>query len=370
MYIEETAAIKEARRVMEVCNACRYCGGFCAVFPAMEKRTSFPKEDLEYLSNLCHNCTSCFHACQYAPPQEFDLNCPKAMAELRAETYQKYAWPAFFAGLFQNNGTVVSLVTAFCVAIVLLMTYLLQGAETVLATHTGDGSFYHVIPYDLMLGLPIFIALFVMLALGVGTVRFIHGMGWKLTQLTNIRNLVSAFRDTMILCYLGGSGEGCNYENETFSNKRRWLHQLVLFGFISCTISTLVAGIYDHFFHWQAPYSYTSIPVVTGTAGGLGLTIGTAGLLWLKLKRDQRPMVARLLGMDVAFSLQLFLTSLSGLLLLFFRETAAMGTLLAVHLGFVAALFLILPYSKFVHAIYRFIALIRFADEGPYRSEP
>jgi len=38
--------------------------------------------------------------------------------------------------------------------------------------------------------------------------------------------------------------------------------------------------------------------------------------------------------------------------------------LLAIHLGIVFSLFLTLPYSKFVHGIYRFMALIRFAKES------
>jgi len=54
------------------------------------------------------------------------------------------------------------------------------------------------------------------------------------------------------------------------------------------------------------------------------------------------------------------LTTLTGLALLFLRETRAMGVLLAVHLGAVLALFLTLPYGKFVHALYRFAALVRF----------
>jgi citrate/tricarballylate utilization protein len=37
--------------------------------------------------------------------------------------------------------------------------------------------------------------------------------------------------------------------------------------------------------------------------------------------------------------------------------------LLAIHLGFVLALFLALPYSKFVHGVYRFGALLRYALE-------
>jgi citrate/tricarballylate utilization protein len=53
----------------------------------------------------------------------------------------------------------------------------------------------------------------------------------------------------------------------------------------------------------------------------------------------------------------------TGLLLLALRDSAAMGVLLAVHLGFVVALFLVLPYSKFVHGIYRLGALVHYAAE-------
>ena len=67
----------EVERVMQVCNACRYCEGFCAVFPAMTQRLAFGKADINYLANLCHNCGACLHACQYAPPHEFAINVPK-----------------------------------------------------------------------------------------------------------------------------------------------------------------------------------------------------------------------------------------------------------------------------------------------------
>ena len=66
--------LKDGERQMMICNACRYCEGYCAVFPAMEQRRIFTKADLLYLANLCFDCRDCYYACQYAPPHEFGVN--------------------------------------------------------------------------------------------------------------------------------------------------------------------------------------------------------------------------------------------------------------------------------------------------------
>jgi ferredoxin len=71
----------EVARQLQICNGCRYCEGFCAVFPAMTRRLEFNAADVHYLANLCHNCGACLHACQYAPPHEFAINVPQAMAK-------------------------------------------------------------------------------------------------------------------------------------------------------------------------------------------------------------------------------------------------------------------------------------------------
>src|SRR5690606_32318320 len=44
----------EVSRILQICNACRYCEGFCAVFPAMTRRLEFNKADINYMANLCH----------------------------------------------------------------------------------------------------------------------------------------------------------------------------------------------------------------------------------------------------------------------------------------------------------------------------
>ena len=87
--MQETDAVRDARREMEICNACRYCEGFCAVFPAMELRREFSAGDLSYLANLCHNCRGCYYACQYAPPHEWGINVPRSFAQVRARELRR-----------------------------------------------------------------------------------------------------------------------------------------------------------------------------------------------------------------------------------------------------------------------------------------
>ena len=92
-------------------------------------------------------------------------------------------------------------------------------------------------------------------------------------------------------------------------------------------------------------------------------TIGPIGLLVAKSTRDPVLSDEQRYGMDVAFIAMLFLTSLTGMALLLLRATPAMGPLLALHLGVVFSLFITMPYGKFVHGIYRFVALVRYARE-------
>jgi citrate/tricarballylate utilization protein len=142
-----------------------------------------------------------------------------------------------------------------------------------------------------------------------------------------------------------------------------WFHHLVFYGFLLDFAATSVAAFYDHFFGWQAPYPYSSWPVILGTSGGVGLVIGAGGLLYLKWQSDGAPGAAIMRGMDLAFLWLLLLTSLTGMLLLALRETPAMGTLLVIHLGVVAGLFISAPYGKFAHVVYRYAALVRYAIE-------
>jgi citrate/tricarballylate utilization protein len=367
--MHETDAIRDARREMEVCNACRYCEGFCAVFPAMELHREFTTTDLNYLANLCHNCRACYYACQYAPPHEWGINVPRSLALVRDQTYEDYAWPRPLAHAFQRNGLVVALTTAAALALVLILTASLTGPAALYAAHPlHPGAFYTIIPLWLMQTVGLVTFLFSLLALAMGAVNFWRDAGAQ--ALITIPALTRALHDITSLRNLGGGGYGCNDSSERFSMTRRRLHHAMFYGFFLCFAATCVGFIYHVFLGWEAPYPFLGLPVLLGTIGGIALAAGTTGLFAMKLMDDPVPAARALLGADVALLLLLALAALTGLALLGLRETAGMGIALAVHLGFILALFVVLPYSKMVHGIYRSAALLRAAIERQETAEP
>src|SRR5437660_8809193 len=199
---------------------------------------------------------------------------------------------------------------------------------------------------------------FIIVVQAAGFLRFWRESGESLSRFFQPTVLLNASRDALSLKNLDSNGVGCTYPDDQHSQSRRWFHHLTFYGFLLCAASTSVAALY-HSFGWQAPYAYLSVPVALGTLGGFGLLAGPVGLYRLKQRRDTAIVDVKQDTMDVSFLALLFLTSVTGLLLLVMRETTAMGLLLRIHLGVVLGLCLTLPYGKYVHSIYRLAALVR-----------
>lgn len=357
-----TSAESEVARQMQICNACRYCEGFCAVFPAMTRRLEFGKADVHFLANLCHNCGACLHACQYAPPHEFAVNVPKSMATVRGQTYADYAWPPRLGRLYQRNGLTVALALAIGLSIFLLLSLARNGN---LWGAPVAGSFYALFSHNLLVLLFAPVFCWVVLALGLGVRSFLR----DLTPATSGAPIsrpaaMEAAQAVATLRYLdGGHGDGCNNEDDAWTHARRRAHHLTMYGFLLCLAATSLATVYHYALGWVAPYDLPSLPKVLGAAGGISLLLGSLGLLKLHLQRHPAHGDAHQRPMDLGFIALLFLTSASGLVLWLARATPALPALLAVHLGVVMALFLTLPYGKFAHSVFRAAALVRYAVE-------
>jgi citrate/tricarballylate utilization protein len=356
--------IRHGQHVMTVCNACRYCEQYCPVFPAMEQRLTFATADLTYLANLCHNCGECLYACQYAPPHEFGIDVPRTLAMIRVRSYEEYCWPRFLSKAFRRHSLASSAgLTAGLSAVMLAITLIVNGGS--LPQPVASGDFYAVLPHGVLVSFFGAVFLFALAALWIGAIRFWRDIEGSASTTTGVGAFVRAIRDVSSLRHLHGSGRDCTSAEETRRPWRRWFHHCTYYGFAFCFASTSVAAIYHTVFGWYAPYGYTSAPVILGTAGGVGLLVGSAGLLIQRRRRDPSLADPAQEGLDESFIALLLVASLTGLLLLAFRERAIMSTLLIVHLGAVLALFVTLPYGKFVHGLYRTAALVKYAKENP-----
>ena len=363
LTLADSAAAAEADRIMTICNACRYCEGHCAVFPAMTQRLAFTPADLGYFANLCHACGSCYHHCQYADPHEFKVNVPRTMAELRLDTYEAAAWPRFLGRSFQNNGVWTAIVTVLAIGLFLLAAAVLIEPATLFGRHGGN--FYAVMSHNVMVTVFGSVALFVLVAIVIGMARFWRLIGAPPLREVGLREIASAVHDALTLKYLGGGADlGCTYPEEAPSKLRRLFHHFTFYGFLLCFAATTLGTLYHYGFGWAAPYGYLSLPSLLGTFGGLGLMIGPAGLMVLKRRAAGSPVqTAATKKLDEGLLVLLFLTAFTGLLLTALRGSELLGLLLVVHLGVVMGLFLCMPYGKFIHGFYRILALVGHALE-------
>ncbi len=351
----QTEVLAEARRQAEICNACRYCEGLCAVFPALQRERMFADGTLVQLANLCHDCRGCYYACQYTAPHEFNLNLPLALSEVRRGSWEDYAWPRFLGRAFHQSGVALGVVTAVGIAALFFAARALGGGD-------GDG-FYAVLSHGVMVGIFLPAFLFPLLSLAVSLRRYWRDTGGGTLRLSHV---VSAFSAAARMKNLaGGHGEGCNYEDEDrYTQSRRVAHHAVMYGFLLCFASTVSGTVLHYVFDMPAPYGFWSVPKLFGVPGGLMMVVGTMALAWLKLKADRDLGQASAWGGEMGFVLLLFLVAATGLVLYALGGTPWMPALLAIHLGAVLAFFLLTPYSKMAHGFYRLTALAKEAVDA------
>jgi citrate/tricarballylate utilization protein len=351
--------VQEAQRQFDVCNACRYCEGYCAVFPALERRTQLVDADVMFLANVCHDCKACYQACMYTAPHEFALDIPTLLEEVRTTSYRSFAWPTRLAGAFDRPFVTQTAALAVGLASTVALTAL-SGA------HWSASTFYEVIPSRTTSALFLLLTALAASVLVASFVRF-----WRVVRPTSVSGgaALRALWDAATLRLLGGGGAGCFYPNdEAPSMRRRRFHLLLVVGLALAFAATVAAAIEQHLLGVPPPYPALSAPVVLGVLGGAAALAGGAGLAVLKSAASRRgEQNAR--SLDYAFLLTLELVIVTGFLLLVVRDSTAMPLALIVHEGAVVALFLALPFGKLVHASHRIAALLVDSRERELEHE-
>lgn len=349
----QTELLQEARRQAEICNACRYCEGYCSVFPALHSARAFSDGDLTQLANLCHNCRGCYYACQFTAPNEFDLNLPKVLAEIRRDSWESFAWPQPLARRFHTHGGMIALALVVGLALIFW-------AIRALGSAGGDG-FYAVLSHNAMVAIFLPAFLLPLLSIGIGLRRYWRTVGGTRIRIRHVKAALSkAARMTDLAA---GHGEGCNFEDEDrFTHARRHMHQAIMYGFLLCFAATSAGTILHYVFDIPAPYPLWSLPKLFGVSGGVLLTLGCGGMVMMKRRSDQGLGDVSAWSGEIAFILLLGFVGLSGLVLYALGATGLMPVLLALHLGAVLTFFLLTPFTKMAHGFYRLAALIRDAQ--------
>ncbi|GGL09446.1 tricarballylate utilization 4Fe-4S protein TcuB [Mangrovihabitans endophyticus] len=357
----------EAQRQLTVCNACRYCAGYCPVWPALTLRTDLTTADVTHLANLCHDCGDCFAACMYTAPHEFALNPPKVFAQVREDTYRRYVWPRRAPRWL--GGRRGALFGFLAVAVLLtLLGYATTGRF--LSAQADPGSPYEILPHLVMVLVAGGPAGYSMVVLADAARRYWADVHGPLRDLAHRSHWPVTLVQAAHLRHMHGGGQGCDYPAGEPSPLRRRLHLAVSYGFGLCVLSTASAALMQKVLAVMPPYPYWSVPVVTGTVGGVAIVAGCLGLLALKRRSlpDLGTDATRRADHHLLWALSLL--AVSGLLTLVLRTGPLFSAVLVVHLAAVVVAFAIAPYTKFTHGIYRVLAIYKDNLETARRTTP
>ena len=320
------------------------------MWPALELRTALTDGDISHLANLCHDCRDCFSSCMYTAPHEFDLNPPELFSQVRAKTYREYAYPpqAWVLGRWPSLlGGYLGLV------IVLIVLGRVLGSDS----QARAGSIYRLMPYSAILVVVLVPVAWSILAVTIGAARFWRDTHGPLRDLLGVRRWARTLVAGLTLRHMTGGGSGCDYPTDVPNGSRRRAHLILTAGFGLCLLSTAAAGIMQDFLDDRPPYAWLSVPVITGTAGGLGLIVGCTWLIALKRSADATLTTPTMTKADLGLLGALIALAATGLGTLVLRSTPAFEPVLVVHLAAVVLAFAVVPYSKFPHFVYRLLSI-------------
>jgi citrate/tricarballylate utilization protein len=339
----------EAIRQLQICNACRYCEGYCSVWDALDRRHDLSASDAYYFSSLCHDCRECYVVCPFTEPHEYAINIPKILGTVRLETYEENVKPGFMKAALRHPFSISSAVTALSLAGVFLFILLEKGGISLNSTYTLP----EVISPQLyrLTTVPVYIYV-------VGLWVLEGHSYWKSISSekkgpgVGIMSVLKGIYDAFSHRNFRGGGAGCNFPSEKGGNFRLIFHPMVFFGFIAALISI-------SFYPDTSPvisYSYL--------AGSLLMFIGASALITGKEISWKSAEVRGMRGIDMPFSILISLSGITGVLLILFLGSGHDWIIFGIHDALVLSLFLLAPFGKFIHPVFRILALIKNRSES------
>jgi ferredoxin len=359
-------------------DACFNCGNCTAVCPLTEADDTFPRRIIRYAqvgmkSELlgskelwtCYGCGECSGTCpRQAEPSEF-------MAASRRYAIAAYDRTrlARFLYLRPLLGTIAAVVFAVLLGLFMYV----NRSGPVPADEAGVMAFFEWVPAGLIhdMGIVAMAAVFLAGVAGVltmiGKVAPAAGVEWRsLGDREGMRAVGAALWSSLAVESLGQRRyrEGCQEGQPTLPLYRRtWvLHAATMLGFLGLLLATTLDFGLDII---GVKHTGEQVPIwypvrLLGTVAGLVMMYGATGLMIRRWRKEDRA-VRRSFTSDWAFLWLLWLAGLTGFVIelaLYLPQPPVWGyVLFLVHVAIAMELVLLVPFTKFAHAIYRPLAL-------------
>lgn len=344
------------------CYQCAACSSVCELAPA---GAPFPRRQVLWaqwglierlLADpgpwLCHQCNDC------------SLRCPRdvapgdLMAAVRATVVERLAVPAFLGALVGNArrtwALLVLLPIAFWLALLAATTGLVAPEiHADMAPLEGRFHYEEVVPHFLIYIVFTAATLWVLIAVWSSGRRF-----WRMLGAGARRE--GSFFGSLIPVVIEIATHRRFARCERGVSKRRWGHFLLMWGFVGAALTSAILVVYlygfgryplplDHWVKWLG-----NLSAVILVAGGT--------LLYANRLVPGDRLAGATSAADRFFLFTVLGVIATGVITELLRfvavPPAAAALAYVLHLGIVLTLFLIFPYSKFAHLVYRTLAMV------------
>ncbi len=343
-----TPLMEEGIRQFNICNACRYCEGYCAVWDAIERESSFLPLDMKHYSNLCHDCRECYYVCPYTGDHEFKLNIPGLLSEIRLETYSENIWPRIARKSLDHPVASWAIVISISLVFTFGLTIFLSGTKYLFSPSTLSDQ---IIPDPYFKLLSFLLYAYVIIMWSLEGLKYWHSIKKPERRITP-KYFLLGLKDALQHRYFGGGSAGCNYPGESGTITRLVFHAMLLGGFL-LDLATILF------------YPDMSRAVVLSyTAGATAMFIGSLFLLVFKPLSNLSLLSSGMKHNDYPFTTAMMITGLTGMLFPLTSGTLFYSYFFLIHIALIAAIFLIAPYSKFLHPVFRVVSLAANRSEA------
>jgi len=363
-------------------EACFNCGNCTAVCPLTTEDENFPRKMIRYAQVgmadkllgskelwLCYNCGECSETCpRQADPSTFMM---------AARCYAVTHYDVFKFGSFLCKRPLIGSLLVVLLGIVLAL-FMYTQTEPV----ANDSlRLFEYLPYEIVHDFGLAVIVIIALAGIAGIFNMLRRLNkandltWGSFFKTPVKEWISALWKAIVVEALGQKRYRTEFQERDeypWFLKRWFVHATAMWGFLGLGLATALNYLLDII---GTKPTGTFVPIwypirLLGTVSGLVFLYGVSILMYRRWKKEGKAH-SNSRAADWMFLWLLWLAGFTGFLveISLYLPAALWGRwMLLAHVGVSMELVLLLPFTKFAHAIYRTAAL--FVHElNPVREE-